>query len=74
MENKKPVILCIMDGYGIRHNPVGNAVYDAKTPKRSTTQDEVFGGRECAAGTHPRVYVVTNEIKKVVEGNYGIRK
>ena len=32
MENKKPVILCIMDGYGIRHNPVGNAVYDAKKP------------------------------------------
>ena len=32
MENKKPVILCIMDGYGIRHNPVGNAVNDAKKP------------------------------------------
>ena len=32
MDNKKPVILCIMDGYGIRHNPVGNAVYDAKKP------------------------------------------
>ena len=32
MENKKPVILCIMDGYGIRHNPKGNAVYDAKKP------------------------------------------
>ena len=32
MENKKPIILCIMDGYGIRHNPVGNAVYDAKKP------------------------------------------
>ena len=29
---KKPIILCIMDGYGIRHNPVGNAVYDAKKP------------------------------------------
>ena len=32
MENKKPIILCIMDGYGIRHNPYGNAVYDAKKP------------------------------------------
>ena len=32
MEKKKPVILCIMDGYGIRHNPYGNAVYDAKKP------------------------------------------
>ena len=32
MENKKPIILCIMDGYGIRHNSVGNAVYDAKKP------------------------------------------
>lgn len=32
MEKKKPVILCIMDGYGIRHNPHGNAVYDAKKP------------------------------------------
>lgn len=32
MEYKKPIILCIMDGYGIRHNPVGNAVYDAKKP------------------------------------------
>lgn len=29
---KKPIILCIMDGYGIRHNPVGNAVYDARKP------------------------------------------
>ena len=32
MENKKPVILCIMDGYGIRKNPVGNAVLEAKKP------------------------------------------
>ena len=32
MEKKKPVILCIMDGYGIRHNHHGNAVYDAKKP------------------------------------------
>lgn len=30
--NKKPVILCIMDGYGIRHNPHGNAVLEAKKP------------------------------------------
>ena len=29
---KKPVILCIMDGYGIRHNPYGNAVMGAKKP------------------------------------------
>ena len=32
MEKKKPVILCIMDGYGIRHEPHGNAVYAAKKP------------------------------------------
>ena len=32
MENKRPVILCIMDGYGIRKNPVGNAVLEAKKP------------------------------------------
>ena len=32
MEKKKPVILCIMDGYGIRHNPHGNAVLEAKKP------------------------------------------
>src|SRR5574344_217512 len=29
---KRPVILCIMDGFGLRFNPHGNAVYDAKTP------------------------------------------
>lgn len=29
---KKPIILCIMDGYGIRKNPNGNAVADAKKP------------------------------------------
>ena len=29
---KKPVILCIMDGYGIRANHHGNAVYEAKKP------------------------------------------
>ena len=32
MEKKKPVILCIMDGYGIRHNTHGNAVLEAKKP------------------------------------------
>ena len=32
MEKKKPVILCIMDGYAISHDPYGNAVYDAKKP------------------------------------------
>ena len=29
---KKPVILCIMDGYGIRTNPHGNAILEAKKP------------------------------------------
>lgn len=29
---KKPIILCIMDGYGIRSNPNGNAVTAAKKP------------------------------------------
>ena len=29
---KQPVILCIMDGYGIRSNEHGNAIYEAKTP------------------------------------------
>ncbi len=29
---KKPVILCIMDGFGIRHSDVGNAIYEAKKP------------------------------------------
>ncbi len=29
---KKPVILCIMDGYGIRASHHGNAVYEAKKP------------------------------------------
>lgn len=32
MAKKTPIILCIMDGYGIRHNPHGNAVYSAKKP------------------------------------------
>ena len=32
MAKKKPVILCIMDGCGIRDNPHGNAVKDAKHP------------------------------------------
>jgi len=31
--NKKPIILCIMDGYGLRDNhPVGNAIFEAKKP------------------------------------------
>lgn len=30
--NKKPIILCIMDGYGIRQNPYGNAISEAKKP------------------------------------------
>ena len=30
---KKPIILCIMDGYGIKdYHPVGNAIKDAKKP------------------------------------------
>jgi 2,3-bisphosphoglycerate-independent phosphoglycerate mutase len=28
----RPVILCIMDGYGIRSNPHGNAIMEAKKP------------------------------------------
>lgn len=30
--NKKPIILCIMDGYGIRHEAKGNAILAAKKP------------------------------------------
>ena len=30
--NKKPVILCIMDGFGIRKDPHGNAIFNAKKP------------------------------------------
>ena len=30
--NKKPVILCIMEGYGLRDNPKGNAILEAKKP------------------------------------------
>lgn len=30
--NKKPIILCIMDGYGIRESGHGNAIKDAKKP------------------------------------------
>ena len=30
---KKPVILCIMDGYGIRSDKKGNAIAEAKKPK-----------------------------------------
>ena len=30
--NKKPIILCIMDGYGIRNNPHGNCILEAKKP------------------------------------------
>ena len=30
--NKKPVILCIMDGFGIRHEAHGNAIMEAKKP------------------------------------------
>lgn len=30
--NKKPVILCIMDGYGLRDNNHGNAILKAKKP------------------------------------------
>ncbi len=29
---KKPVVLCIMDGFGIRNVTEGNAIYTAKTP------------------------------------------
>ena len=29
---KKPVILCIMDGYGISENKLGNCILEAKTP------------------------------------------
>ena len=29
---KKPVVLCIMDGFGIRNVNEGNAIYTAKTP------------------------------------------
>lgn len=29
---KKPVVLCIMDGFGIRNATDGNAIYSAKTP------------------------------------------
>ncbi len=29
---KKPVVLCIMDGFGIRNINEGNAIYSAKTP------------------------------------------
>ena len=29
---KKPVVLCIMDGFGIREVTEGNAIYTAKTP------------------------------------------
>ena len=32
MNAKKPIILCIMDGYGIRHETHGNASYQAKKP------------------------------------------
>lgn len=30
--NKKPVVLCILDGYGLNQNTAHNAVYEAKTP------------------------------------------
>ena len=30
--NKKPIILCIMDGFGLRESTHGNAIYEAKTP------------------------------------------
>ncbi len=29
---KKPIILCIMDGYGIRHEEKGNAIFEAHKP------------------------------------------
>ena len=29
---KKPIVLCIMDGWGINKNPVNNAVALANTP------------------------------------------
>ena len=29
---KKPVVLCIMDGFGIRPSTEGNAIYTAATP------------------------------------------
>jgi len=32
MSNKKPTVLMILDGYGLSHNPKGNAIYEAKTP------------------------------------------
>ena len=30
--SKKPVVLMILDGYGLNENHKGNAVYEAKTP------------------------------------------
>ncbi|MFA5503495.1 MAG: 2,3-bisphosphoglycerate-independent phosphoglycerate mutase, partial [Bacilli bacterium] len=32
MKNNKPIILCIMDGYGLRKETNGNAVIEAKKP------------------------------------------
>ena len=29
---KKSIVLCILDGFGIRHKKIGNAVSLAKTP------------------------------------------
>ena len=38
---KKPIVLTIMDGFGINNNTVGNAIYSAKTPNL----DKIF--KEC---------------------------
>ena len=30
--SKKPIVLCIMDGFGLRNEKHGNAIYAAKKP------------------------------------------
>ena len=32
MKNKRPIVLCIMDGFGIRKNKHGNAIFGARKP------------------------------------------
>ena len=47
---KKPVVLCIMDGFGIRNVNEGNAIYTAKTPNLDKFFSENPFTTICASG------------------------
>ena len=59
---KKPVVLMILDGYGLNDKVEGNAVAQANTPVMDSLMKEypfVYGNASGMAVGHPRVRWVT---------------